>query len=78
MPANSSKCPPTCPECGQPPDRHAELIPVERRIVGHEGGVLTIQGLISEKCYELPEGQELLCPNGHTFPIPADIELSYV
>jgi hypothetical protein len=75
--ANSKKTP-TCPECGESADRHTELIPVERRIVAHEDGALTIQGLISEKCYELPEGQELLCPNGHMFPIPADVELSYV
>jgi hypothetical protein len=32
----------------RPADRHTELIPVERRIVAHEAGVLTIQGLISE------------------------------
>jgi hypothetical protein len=73
----SNNQPPTCPECGQPADRHTELIPVERRIVAHAAGVLTIQGLISEKQYELPERQELLCPNGHSFPIPGDVELSY-
>ncbi|MEK6273350.1 MAG: hypothetical protein AABM42_12025 [Actinomycetota bacterium] len=73
-----SKQAPTCPECGQPADRHTELIPVERRIVAHEAGVLTIQGLISEKCYELPEGQELLCPNGHAFRIPDDLDVTYV
>jgi hypothetical protein len=73
-----SKQAPTCPKCGQPADRHTELIPVERRIVGHEGDVLTVQGLISEKCYDVPKRQELLCPNGHTFPIPSEIELSYV
>lgn len=69
--------PPVCPECGQAADRHTELIPVERRIVDHKDGVLTIQGLISEKRYELPERQEFLCPNGHTFPIPAHVELVY-
>jgi len=67
-----------CPICGESADRHTELIPVERRIVAHKDGMLTIQGLISEKCYEIPEGQELLCPNGHTFPLPPDLELSYV
>ncbi len=40
--------------------------------------MLTIQGLISEKCYELPEGQELLCPNGHAFPIPTDLDVTYI
>jgi hypothetical protein len=74
----SRKQPPTCPECGQPAERHTELIPVERRIVAHEAGVLTIQGLISEKCYELPEDQHLLCPNGHGFPIPTDLDVTYI
>jgi hypothetical protein len=74
----ASKQPPTCPEWGQLADRHSELIPVERRIVAHEDGVLTIEGLISERCYELPEGQELLCPNGHGFPIPTHLDVTYV
>lgn len=78
MTANSSKCAPTCPECGQPADRHTELIPVERRIVAADRGVLTIQGLISEKWYELPEGQQLLCPSGHGFPIPTDLDVTSV
>lgn len=69
---------PICPECGQLADRHSELIPVERRIVDQGDGVITIQGLISEKLYETPKDEELLCPNGHTFPIPPDVELSYL
>jgi hypothetical protein len=67
-----------CPECGASADRHVELIPVERRIVSQAAGVLTIQGLITEKRYEEPERPELLCPNGHGFPAPPDLRLRYV
>jgi hypothetical protein len=68
----------TCPECGLPADRHTELIPVERLIVDQGEDRITIQGLISEMQYELPERQEFLCPNGHTFPIPPGLDVSYV
>lgn len=76
MPATSGQAP-ICPQCGEPADRHRELIPVERRIVNRGHDVLTVHGLISEKDYEHPVGQELRCPRGHAFPIPADIELAY-
>lgn len=75
--STASDLPARCPECGLPADRHTELIPVERRVVAYEDQVLVIHGLISEKCYELPERQELLCPNGHAFPIPGDLDLRY-
>ena len=67
-----------CPTCGEPADRHTELIPVERRILGQQDATLKIEGLISEKWYEFPEREELLCPNGHAFPIPAALDLDYV
>lgn len=70
--------PSNCPECGEAADRHIELIPVERRIVGRSAGTLTIQGLISEKRYEEPERPQLVCPNGHLFSIPAGLDLRYV
>lgn len=60
----------TCPACGLQADRHTELIPVERRILNDRGGVVTIDGLISEKHYDYSEREALLCPNGHSFPIP--------
>lgn len=67
-----------CPECGLRVDRHTELIPVERPILEFRDGGTTIEGLISEGHYDFPEREQPLCPNGHTFPIPADLDLDYV
>ena len=66
-----------CPTCGLPPDRHTELLPVERRILRCEDATLVVNGLISEKDYESARAEQLLCPNGHAFPVPPSVALRY-